>query len=66
MNIGVALLTNVVMAGALADLKIIALKPDMFEHQLEAIFQKEKLALSLRAFRTGLAHDFGDTRIDLI
>ena len=59
LNLGVALLTNIVMVGVLVGLKIIPLKPDMFEHQLKAIFQKEKLALNLRAFRTGLAYDFG-------
>jgi indolepyruvate ferredoxin oxidoreductase beta subunit len=61
LNLGVSLLTNIVMAGALAGLKIMALKPDRVEEQLKAIFQKEKLTLNLRAFRTGLAYDFGSS-----
>ena len=59
LNLGAALLANIVMVGVLAGLKITPLEPDMFEHQLEAIFQKEKLALNLQAFRAGLAYDFG-------
>ena len=59
LNLGAALLANIVMVGVLAGLKITPLEPDRFEHQLEAIFQKEKLALNLRAFRAGLAYDFG-------
>jgi len=59
LNLGVVLLTNIVMVGALAGLKIMALKPDRFEHQLKAIFQKGKLDLNLRAFKMGLGHDFG-------
>lgn len=58
LNLGAALLTNIVMVGVLAGLKIMALKPDMFEHQLEAIFEEEKRALNLQAFRTGLTYDF--------
>jgi indolepyruvate ferredoxin oxidoreductase, beta subunit len=59
LNLGVVLLTNIVMVGALAGLKIMALKPNRFEHQLKAIFQKEKLDLNLQAFKTGLGYDFG-------
>lgn len=59
LNLGVSLLANIVMVGALAGLKIMALKPNRFEDQLKAIFQKEKLDLNLRAFKTGLGYDFG-------
>jgi indolepyruvate ferredoxin oxidoreductase beta subunit len=59
LNLGVSLLANIVMVGALAGLKIMALKPDRFEHQLKAIFQKENLDLNSRAFKTGLEYDFG-------
>ena len=58
LNFGVSLLANIVMVGALAGLKIMALKPDSFEGQLRGIFQKGKLDLNLRAFRTGLTYDF--------
>jgi indolepyruvate ferredoxin oxidoreductase, beta subunit len=58
LNLGVALLTNVIMAGALAGLKIMPLKPGRFEDQLEAIFKKEKLDINLRAFRMGMAYNF--------
>jgi indolepyruvate ferredoxin oxidoreductase beta subunit len=58
LNLGGSLLANIVMVGALSGLKIMALKPDRFEHQLKAIFQKGKLDLNLRAFRTGLTYDF--------
>jgi indolepyruvate ferredoxin oxidoreductase beta subunit len=57
LNLGAALLTNIVMVGVLAGLKITALRPEMFEHQLEAVFQNEKLALNVQAFRKGLAFD---------
>ena len=59
LNLGGSLLANIVMVGALSGLKIMALKPDRFEHQLKAIFQKGKLDLNLRAFKTGLTYDFG-------
>ena len=58
LNLGGSLLANIVMVGALSGLKIMALKPDRFEHQLKAIFQKGKLDLNLRAFKTGLTYDF--------
>ena len=59
LNLGGSLLANIVMVGALSGLKIMALKPERFEHHLKAIFQKGKLDLNLRAFKTGLTYDFG-------
>jgi indolepyruvate ferredoxin oxidoreductase beta subunit len=59
LNLGTSLLANIVMVGALVGLKIMDLRPDRFEHQLEANFQKDKLDLNLRAFRTGLSYNFG-------
>jgi indolepyruvate ferredoxin oxidoreductase beta subunit len=59
LNLGAALLTNIVMVGVLAGLEIMALRSDMFEQQLEAMFQNEKLALNMQAFRAGLTYDFG-------
>ena len=58
LNLGAALLTNVIMAGALAGLKIMPLRPERFQGQLEAIFKKDKLDINLKAFRMGMAHDF--------
>ena len=57
LNLGVALLANIVMVGVLAGFQLIPLRANMFEYQLEAIFQGEKLALNLRAFRAGLAYN---------
>jgi len=59
LDLGAALLTNIVMVGVLAGLGLTDLRPDMFEQQLETMFQNEKLALNMRAFRAGLAYDFG-------
>jgi indolepyruvate ferredoxin oxidoreductase beta subunit len=61
LTLGVSLLANIVMVGALAGLKILALKPDRFEDQLRGIFQKKNLDLNLRAFETGLRYDFGQS-----
>jgi indolepyruvate ferredoxin oxidoreductase, beta subunit len=58
MGFGNALLTNIIVVGALAGLNIIALKPDKFEQQLAATFRDEKLALNLKAFRAGLSCNF--------
>jgi len=62
LNLGSALLTNIVVVGVLAGLHITALRPDMFEQQLEAMFQDEKLDLNVQAFRAGLTYDFGNAR----
>ena len=59
LNLGASLLANIVMVGALVGLNIMALKPERFEHELEDIFQKDKLDLNLRAFKTGLSYNFG-------
>ncbi len=59
LNLGGSLLANIVMVGALAGLKIMALSPDRFEEQLRRIFQKKNLDLNLRAFKAGLGYDFG-------
>lgn len=58
-NLGVSLLANIVMVGALAGLNIMALKPNRFEDQLRRIFEKKNLDLNLQAFETGLGYDFG-------
>ena len=55
LNLGIALLTNVIMAGALTGLNIMDLKQETFENQLAAIFKNERLALNIRAFREGLS-----------
>jgi indolepyruvate ferredoxin oxidoreductase beta subunit len=60
-NLGVSLLANIVMVGALAGLNIMALKPNRFEDQLRRIFEKRNLDLNLRAFETGLRYDFGQS-----
>ncbi len=53
LKLGASLLTNMVMAGALLGVGLLPLKQDMFEHQLKASFQKERLTLNLQAFRMG-------------
>jgi indolepyruvate ferredoxin oxidoreductase beta subunit len=58
LNLGASLLANIVMVGALVGLNIMALKPDRFEHELEAIFKKDKLDLNLLAFKTGRSYQF--------
>lgn len=54
LKLGASLLTNIVMAGALVGAGLLPLKQDMFERQLKARFQKERLTLNLQAFRMGL------------
>jgi indolepyruvate ferredoxin oxidoreductase, beta subunit len=58
LNFGNALLTNIIVVGALTGLQLIALKPDKFEQQLAATFRDEKLELNLKAFRAGLSYNF--------
>jgi indolepyruvate ferredoxin oxidoreductase beta subunit len=53
LSLGASLLTNMVMVGALVGAELLPLRQDMFERQLEASFQKERLTLNLRAFRMG-------------
>jgi indolepyruvate ferredoxin oxidoreductase, beta subunit len=54
-DLGAPLLTNMVMTGALAGCGLIRLEGERFERQLENVFQTDKLALNLKAFRLGLA-----------
>jgi indolepyruvate ferredoxin oxidoreductase beta subunit len=54
-DLGVPLLTNMAMMGALAGSGFIRLEKEKLERQLEIVFQAEKLALNLKAFRLGLA-----------
>jgi len=58
LNLGTALLANIVMVGALAGLDLMALKPDRFKGELEAAFQKDRLDLNLRAFQAGFSYAF--------
>jgi indolepyruvate ferredoxin oxidoreductase beta subunit len=55
LSLGASLLTNMVMAGALVGAGLLPLRQDMFERQLKASFQKERLTLNLQAFRMGLS-----------
>jgi len=59
LNLGASLLANIVMVGALVGLNLMELRPDRFERQLGAIFQKDKLDLNLQAFKAGLSYNFG-------
>jgi indolepyruvate ferredoxin oxidoreductase beta subunit len=61
LNLGVSLLANIVMVGALAGLNIMALKPNRFEDQLRRMFEKKNLDLNVQAFETGLRYDFGQS-----
>jgi indolepyruvate ferredoxin oxidoreductase, beta subunit len=54
-DLGAPLLTNMAMMGALAGSGFIRLQREKLERQLEIVFQAEKLALNLKAFRLGLA-----------
>ena len=54
-DLGAPLLTNMVMMGALVGCGFIRLEREKLERQLETVFQAEKLALNLKAFRLGLA-----------
>lgn len=54
-DLGMPLLTNMVMVGALVGTGLLPLKKDMFEKQLKASFDGERLALNLQAFRMGIA-----------
>ena len=54
LNLGAPLLANMVMVGVIVGAKLLPLTQDMFESQLEASFEKERLSLNLQAFRMGL------------
>jgi indolepyruvate ferredoxin oxidoreductase beta subunit len=54
LNLGAPLLANMVMVGIIVGAKLLPLTQDMFERQLEASFEKERLSLNLQAFRMGL------------
>lgn len=54
LDLGVPLITNVIMAGALIGLGITSLRQDLFVKQLEAIFKKDRLALNLKALERGM------------
>lgn len=54
-NLGVPLLTNMVMVGGLVGTGLLPLKKEMFERQLETSFEGERLTLNLEAFRIGIA-----------
>jgi len=54
LRLGASLLTNMVMAGALVGAGLLPLRQDIFERQLKASLQKERLTLNLQAFRMGL------------
>ena len=55
LNLGAPLLANMVMVGVVVGARLLPLTQDMFESQLEASFEKERLSLNLQAFRMGLA-----------
>lgn len=54
-NLGVPLLTNMVMVGGLVGTGLLPLKKEMFEHHLKTSFEGERLTLNLEAFRIGIA-----------
>lgn len=54
-NLGVPLITNMVMLGALIGTGLLPLARDKIERQLQATFKKDRLTLNLKAFAMGLA-----------
>ena len=54
-NLGVPLLTNMVMVGGLVGTGLLPLKRDLFERQLRGSFEGERLILNLQAFEIGIA-----------
>jgi indolepyruvate ferredoxin oxidoreductase beta subunit len=53
-DLGAPLLANMVMLGSMVGSGFIRLQRERVERQLEIIFQREKLALNLKAFSLGL------------
>jgi indolepyruvate ferredoxin oxidoreductase, beta subunit len=53
LNLGNALLTNIVMTGVLVATGLLPLEKSEFEHQLSLNFKKDKLALNMKAFELG-------------
>ncbi len=54
-NLGVPLIANMVMLGALVGLGLLPLARDKMEEQLRTSFKGERLALNTKAFAAGLA-----------
>ncbi len=52
-GLGAPLLTNMVMIGALAGSGLMPFEEETFERQLRLVFDREKLALNLKAFARG-------------
>jgi indolepyruvate ferredoxin oxidoreductase beta subunit len=55
LDMGSAILTNIVMVGALVGTRVLPLPPEEFERELGEGLPGERLDLSLQAFRRGLA-----------
>ena len=53
LNLGNALLTNIVMIGALFGTGLLPLERSQIEEQLKKSFKGEKLSVNLRAFELG-------------
>lgn len=58
-KLGEPLLSNMVMVGALISTGLLPLKKEIFQRQLEASFEKERLTLNMKAFTMGLAQNLG-------
>lgn len=54
-NLGVPLLTNMVMVGVLIGTGLLPLKKEMFEQELKSNFKGERLTLNLQALKTGIS-----------
>jgi indolepyruvate ferredoxin oxidoreductase beta subunit len=54
-KLGVPLLTNMVMAGALIGSGLIPLEEEAFKRQLKMSFEKDRLSLNLKAFTLGVS-----------
>jgi len=55
LDLGAAILANIVMVGALVGADVLPLAPDEFELELQESFPADRLDLNLKAFRRGLA-----------
>ena len=56
LNLGEPLLTNMVMVGATIGLELVPITHDMFESQLRASFEGDRLRLNLEAVKMGLTY----------
>ncbi len=57
MHLGSNLLANIVMVGVLISTGLLPLKKEIFQRQLEASFEKERLTVNMKAFTMGLAQN---------